>query len=271
MKRGNLPPGYDAILFSSRARHLLYALSPRHSWTYKGLWLPSHGPPGESQSTVVGFSGARKPPVNQFLPIYYTNIGWRQVHYTVYGTKKSDNGRGEAESIIAFLRPVNCRVEELPSNNCYIIHIGKILTMLYVKKIQEEHLRPLWLSISSGSCMGVGLHKTVLLNSPFLYEETFKYPYRWLVCSFGFFCYRPRLTAVAPLYRSETLDCAILPQLDLTLPLLGQRQSEPSNIVFLGWSRGTNGPIRLLSCAKCIIYINSGRGTFGTFPAYLQL
>ena len=33
-------------------------------------------------------------------------------------------------------------------------------------------------------------------------------------------------------YRSETLDCAILPQLDLTLPLLGQRQSEPSNIVF---------------------------------------
>ena len=43
----------------------------------------------------------------------------------VYGTKKSDNGRGEAESIIAFLRPVNCIVDELPSNSCYIIHIYK--------------------------------------------------------------------------------------------------------------------------------------------------
>ena len=41
---------------------------------------------------------------------------------TVYGTKKSDNGRGEAESIIAFLSPVNCIVDELPSNICYIIH-----------------------------------------------------------------------------------------------------------------------------------------------------
>ena len=62
--------------------------------------------------------------------IHYTNIGWWRVHYTVYGTKKSDNGRGEAESIIAFLRPVNCIVDELPSNICYVIHIGKILTML---------------------------------------------------------------------------------------------------------------------------------------------
>ena len=61
---------------------------------------------------------------------YYTNIGWWRVHYTVYGTKKSDNGRGEAEAIIAFLSPVNCIVDELPSNICYIIHIGKILTML---------------------------------------------------------------------------------------------------------------------------------------------
>ena len=61
---------------------------------------------------------------------YYTNIGWWRVHCTVYGTKKSDNERGEAESIIAFLRPVNCIVDELPSNICYIIHIGKILPML---------------------------------------------------------------------------------------------------------------------------------------------
>ena len=34
------------------------------------------------------------------LLIYVYNIatvGWQLVHYTVYGTKKSDNGRGEAE------------------------------------------------------------------------------------------------------------------------------------------------------------------------------
>ena len=33
-------------------------------------------------------------------------------------------------SIIAFLSPVNCIVDELPSKICYIIHICKILTML---------------------------------------------------------------------------------------------------------------------------------------------
>ena len=31
------------------------------------------------------------------------NVGWQLVHYTVYGTKKSDNGLGFASSIIAFL------------------------------------------------------------------------------------------------------------------------------------------------------------------------
>ena len=46
------------------------------------------------------------------------NVGWQLVHYTVYGTQKSDNGRSEVESIIAFLRPVNCIVDELPSNIC---------------------------------------------------------------------------------------------------------------------------------------------------------
>ena len=58
------------------------------------------------------------------LLIYVYNIatvGWQLVHYTVYGTKKSDNGRGEAESIIAFLRPVNCIVDSPPSNICILI------------------------------------------------------------------------------------------------------------------------------------------------------
>ena len=32
-------------------------------------------------------------------------VGWQLVHYTVYGTKKSDNGRGEASSIIAYFVP----------------------------------------------------------------------------------------------------------------------------------------------------------------------
>ena len=43
---------------------------------------------------------------------------------------RDEEKRGEAESIIAFLRPVNCIVDELPFNICYIIHISKILTML---------------------------------------------------------------------------------------------------------------------------------------------
>ena len=74
----------------------------------------------------------------------------------------------------------------------------------------------------------------------------FRYPYRRLVRLLGgfYYPYRPRLATVAPLYRSETLDCAILPQLYLTLPFLGQRQSEPSNIVvFFGtvtWYKWTN-------------------------------
>ena len=49
------------------------------------------------------------------------NVGWQLVHCTVYGTKKSDNGRGEASSIIAFLRPVNCKVDSPPSNICIIL------------------------------------------------------------------------------------------------------------------------------------------------------
>ena len=52
-------------------------------------------------------------------------VGWQLVHYTVYGTKKSDNGRGEAESIIAFLRPVNCIVDSPPSNICIIFNITR--------------------------------------------------------------------------------------------------------------------------------------------------
>ena len=91
-----------------------------------------------------------------------------------------------------------------------------ISTPAIIKKIQEQHPRLLWLSISSGSCIGVILHKAVLLNLPFLYEEMFRYPYRRLVRLLGgfYYPYRPRLATVAPLYRSETLDCAILPQLD---------------------------------------------------------
>ena len=55
--------------------------------------------------------------------LHNTNIGWWRVHYTVYGTKKSDNGEGEAKSIITFRSPVNCIVDELPSNIYYIIHV----------------------------------------------------------------------------------------------------------------------------------------------------
>ena len=43
------------------------------------------------------------------------NVGWQLVHYTVYGTQKSDNGLGFTSSIIAFLRPVNCIVDSPPS------------------------------------------------------------------------------------------------------------------------------------------------------------
>ena len=59
------------------------------------------------------------------LLIFYlyniANVGWQLVHYTVYGTKKSDNGLlGFASSIIAFLRPVNCIVDSPPSNICIL-------------------------------------------------------------------------------------------------------------------------------------------------------
>ena len=64
--------------------------------------------------------------IANILLIYVYNIatvGWQLVHYTVYGTKKSDNGRGFASSIIAFLRPVNCIVDSPPSNICIIMVI----------------------------------------------------------------------------------------------------------------------------------------------------
>ena len=38
------------------------------------------------------------------------------------GRRKAIMDEAKAESIIAFLRPVNCIVDELPSNSCYIIH-----------------------------------------------------------------------------------------------------------------------------------------------------
>ena len=40
------------------------------------------------------------------------NVGWQLVHYTVYGTKKSNND--------AFLRPVNCMVDSPASNICIV-------------------------------------------------------------------------------------------------------------------------------------------------------
>ena len=43
MKLGNLPPGHDALLFSTSGIGYLYAQSHRHGWTYQGLLLPSHG------------------------------------------------------------------------------------------------------------------------------------------------------------------------------------------------------------------------------------
>ena len=54
-------------------------------------------------------------------PPNYTNTGWQRVHYIVYRTKKSIKGWGKAESITAFRSPVNCIVDKVPSNICYII------------------------------------------------------------------------------------------------------------------------------------------------------
>ena len=51
------------------------------------------------------------------------NVGWQLVHYTVYRTQKSDI----TESIIAFLRPVNCIVDSPPSNICIIYMRGDFL------------------------------------------------------------------------------------------------------------------------------------------------
>ena len=77
------------------------------------------------------------------LLIYVYNIatvGWQLVHYTVYGTKKSDNGLGFASSIIAFLRPVNCIVDSPPSNICIMLrcfpplngHHGRHIIYIYI-------------------------------------------------------------------------------------------------------------------------------------------
>lgn len=47
-QRGNLLGGHNGPLFQRRAGNLLYALSPRHAWTYHGQWQslalqPRHG------------------------------------------------------------------------------------------------------------------------------------------------------------------------------------------------------------------------------------
>ena len=57
------------------------------------------------------------------------SVGRQLVHYTVYGTQKSDNGLGFASSIIAFLRPVNCIVDSPPSNICIILDFCTIVNV----------------------------------------------------------------------------------------------------------------------------------------------
>ena len=72
------------------------------------------------------------------LLIYVYNIatvGWQLIHYTVYGTKKSDNGLGFASSIIAFLRPVNCIMDLPPSNICIIM-----TRYHWFKRITSKHV-----------------------------------------------------------------------------------------------------------------------------------
>ena len=111
--------------------------------------------------------------------------------------------------------------------------------------------------------MGVGLHKTVL-KPPFLYEETFKYPYHWLVCCLGCYPYHPRLTALllciglkpwtVRFCHNSTWRCRFWVSVKASRPIS----------FFSGRSRGTNGPIRLLSCTKCIIFYVVVRCT--TFP-----
>ena len=58
------------------------------------------------------------------------NVGWQLVHYTVYGTQKSDNGLSFASSIIAFLHPVNCIVDSPPSNICILLNNLNLLLYL---------------------------------------------------------------------------------------------------------------------------------------------
>ena len=57
------------------------------------------------------------------------NVGWQLVHYTVYGTPKTDNGLRFTSSIIGCLRPVNCRVDSPPSNICILyiyMHVSNL-------------------------------------------------------------------------------------------------------------------------------------------------
>ena len=69
------------------------------------------------------------------------NVVWQLVHYTVYGTPKSDNGLGFASSIIVILRPVNCIVDSPPSNICIIV-IGLDVLSLSGGFTPCQHLRP---------------------------------------------------------------------------------------------------------------------------------
>ena len=62
----------------------------------------------------------------------YAVSGYKYTIQILDGGESTIQFRGRRKAIMdeAFLSPVNCIVDELPSNICYIIHIGKILTML---------------------------------------------------------------------------------------------------------------------------------------------
>ena len=77
----------------------------------------------ESEQTRMLFLDFLYNSIVNMLPMYnIANVGWQLVHYTVYGTQKSDNGLGFASSIIAFLRPINCILDSPPSNICIILY-----------------------------------------------------------------------------------------------------------------------------------------------------
>ena len=72
----------------------------------------------ESEQTRMLFLGFLYNSIVNILPIA------GPMYNIANETQKSDNGLGFASTIIAFLRPVNCRVDSPPSNICIILAVS---------------------------------------------------------------------------------------------------------------------------------------------------